>query len=69
MFYRENGQFKTELHAADQPDLPDPRRTASRSLADLLALPCLAMPLLASDYLLSRHPDPVPDLLAGGDRR
>ena len=49
MFYRENGQFKTS-YRADQQILPI--RQDRLFMALLLAVAFVAVPLLASDYLL-----------------
>ena len=66
MLYREAGQFKTS-YAADQADLsdpPGPHRWCSL-LVRRVRRGAASSP---TDYCCQRHPDPVPDLVAGGHR-
>ena len=65
MIYREAGQFKTS-YAADQAIFPI-RQDRLFVLAAIVAA-FLVVPLFASEYLLRRDPDPVPDPVAGRDR-
>ena len=62
MFYRENGQFKTS-YRADQQIFPI--RQDRIFIWLLLAVAFIAVPALASDYLLRAILIPLPDPVSG----
>ena len=66
MFYREAGQFKTSYASrpGGVPDAAGPHRHRASSCS----LAFVVVPLIGIDFCCQRGDDPVPDLLARGDR-